>query len=78
MMSDAELNQYREECEVDEQWHNVTRHVLAEMLEVCSACGMVRDKDRLVRCPCCQDAYCCRDGACSAKHRLSMHPTAPY
>lgn len=78
MLSDAELNQYREECEADEQWHNVTRHVIAELLEVCSVCDTVRDKERLVRCPHCEDAYCCTDGICSEHHRFTAHPRGAY
>lgn len=78
MLSDAELNQYREECEADEQWHNVTRHVIAELLEVCCVCDKVREKECLVRCPHCEDAYCCRDGICSEQHRYSEHPRGAY
>jgi hypothetical protein len=76
MLSDAELNQYREECEVHQQWSNVTCHVIADLLEVCSVCGTVRDKERLVRCPWCDDLYCCREDACTRQHRSSAHPAA--
>jgi hypothetical protein len=78
MLSDAELNQYREECEVDEQWHNVTCHVIADLLEVCCVCFTVRDKECLVRCPNCEDAYCCKDGICADQHRFTMHPRGAY
>lgn len=78
MLSDAELNDLREERQVDQQWRNVSYHVIAEMIEACSVCGMVRDKERLLRCPWCQDDYCCTDGLCAKQHRSSLHPTVAY
>jgi hypothetical protein len=78
MLSDAELNQFREERQVDEQWRNISCHVIADLLEVCSICDTVREKDRLVRCPLCEDAYCCQDGHCTEQHRLGLHPAVAY
>jgi hypothetical protein len=78
VLSDAEINQFREEREVDEQWRTVSCHAIAEMIEICSVCGTVRDKDKLVRCPWCPDTYLCSDGVCSEQHRSRLHAAIAY
>lgn len=78
MLSDAELNQFREERQVDEQWRKITCHVIADLLEVCSVCDKVREKETLVRCLWCEDTYCCREGLCSEQHRSDVHPAVAY
>ncbi|HUI43856.1 MAG TPA: hypothetical protein VL523_17990 [Terriglobia bacterium] len=78
MLSDAELNQFREERLADEQWRNISCHVIADMIEVCGVCGAVRDRERLVRCPWCEDCFCCKDGVCREQHRSAQHPSVAY
>lgn len=78
MLSEAELNQFREEREADEQWRTVSCHAIAEMIEICSVCSTVRDKERLVRCPWCQDTYCCEEGVCRERHRSNVHAAVAY
>ena len=57
MLRKGELEKIREECEAFETWRRISCHVVADLLEACAACGMVREKERLVRC------YWCRGGA---------------
>lgn len=76
MLDESKLKEWREEHEVNEQWRNVSYHVIADLLEVCSACGMVAEKERLMCCPSCEDTYCCRDKQCFEIHRAAWHPSA--
>ena len=84
MLSDAGLNQFREDRQTTEslqakqQWRDVPYHAMAVVVEACSECGMVRDRERLVRCPWCEDTYCCQDETCGAQHRASLHPAVAY
>ena len=78
MLSDAELNAYREERKVDEEWRNISYYVIADLLEVCAVCGIVTEKERLLRCPSCEDTYCCKERRCFDRHHSNQHPTAVY
>ena len=73
MLDDAKLNEFREERKVDEEWRNISYHVIADLLEVCAVCSMVKEKERLISCPSCEDTYCCGEGACFERHHLT-HP----
>lgn len=78
MMSNGELDRFREELATDQQWRNVSCHVIAELLEACALCGTVREKERLNQCQWCEDTYCCKDGLCSEQHRSSLHAAVAY
>jgi hypothetical protein len=78
MMSREELAKIREEHEVLENWRTISRHVIAEMLEACTVCGEVREKERLVRCRWCQDTYYCKDGFCGHQHQAETHPAVAF
>ena len=77
-MSDNELKQMQEEFETLNRWRRFSRHVVADLLEVCTVCGCVREKCRLTRCRWCEDTYCCSHGPCFHRHRVSRHPAAAY
>ena len=47
MLSHDELEKIREEREVLETWRSFSRHVVADMLEVCAICGTDPRKGRL-------------------------------
>ncbi|HEY6293481.1 MAG TPA: hypothetical protein VI455_18160 [Terriglobia bacterium] len=78
MLNDAELNQYWEDHQTDDEWRKVSYRGIANLLEACSECGSVRAKERLVRCPWCEDTYCCKDQICSEQHRSGLHPAVAY
>lgn len=73
MLSHDELARMREEQEADERWRKYSRHVVADMVEVCAVCGMVRDKERLMRCRWCDDAYVCKSELCAHQHSADVH-----
>ncbi len=74
MLSDDDLSRIREEHEVMDRWRKYSRHIVADLLEACTVCGMVREKARLTRCPWCDDCYYCKDGLCSHHHKADIHP----
>jgi len=78
MVPKGELEKIREEYEVFETWSRISRHVVADMLEACADCGMVREKERLVRCHWCQDVHFCREGTCAQKHHAAVHPSVAF
>ena len=78
MLDDASLNEFREERRVDEEWRTISYHVIADLLEVCAVCGMVTEKERLNRCPSCEDTYCCSEGLCFERHHSGMHSRVAY
>jgi hypothetical protein len=78
MLSHKELEKIREEREVIETWRRYSRHVVAEMLEVCAVCGIVREKVRLARCRWCDDTYVCKDGKCTQRHQAEVHPAVAF
>jgi hypothetical protein len=77
MMSDEELQKLQEEREVMDKWRKVSRHVVADLLEGCSVCNTVRERDLLLRCPWCEDAYLC-PGECMHEHNTHLHPTVSF
>ncbi len=74
MLSDNDLYNAREEFETLDRWRKFSRHVVADLLEVCEICGLVREKDRLIQCRWCADAYYCSDRPCFRQHQGSRHP----
>jgi hypothetical protein len=74
MLSSDDLAKIREEREAMETWRVYSRHVVAEMLEGCVVCGVLREKENLTRCRWCEDAYYCRKGVCSHQHQAESHP----
>ncbi|PYV18350.1 MAG: hypothetical protein DMG21_05210 [Acidobacteria bacterium] len=78
MVHKGELDKIREEYEVFETWRQVSRHVVADLLEACSACGNVREKERLMQCRWCHDVYFCREGTCAQLHHASVHPSVAF
>jgi hypothetical protein len=78
MLSREEMARIREEREVMESWRAISRHVIADMLEACAVCGMVREKERLTRCRWCEDVYYCKEGVCPQQHQAEMHPAVAF
>jgi len=78
MMDSDELERLREEHEVMDIWRKYSRHVVAELLEACSVCGTVRDKESLTRCRWCNDVYVCKEGTCVQKHQTELHPAMAF
>ncbi len=78
MMSKEDLARIREEHEVMNNWRTFARHVVAEMLEACSICGTVREKEHLVHCRWCEDVYFCKAGTCAQQHHLDVHPGVAF
>jgi recombinational DNA repair protein RecR len=78
MLSHKELDRIREEREVMETWRTYSRHVVAEMLEACSICGTLREKDQLSRCRWCEDTYICKEGVCAQQHQAELHPAVAF
>jgi hypothetical protein len=78
MLQKGELERIREEYEVFESWRRISRHVVADLLEACAACGMVRERERLVRCHWCQDVYFCQEGTCAQQHHAAVHPSVAF
>ena len=75
MISDNELCKMREEFETLDRWRKFSRHVVADLLEVCAMCGLVREKRRLTRCRWCADSYYCSDGPCFHQHHTVLYVT---
>jgi hypothetical protein len=78
MMSRDDLERIREEREVMDIWRKYSRHVVAKLLEACTICGTVRQKERLTRCHWCEDVYYCKEGVCSQQHQAEMHPAVAF
>jgi len=78
MMEHDELDKIREEREVMDIWRKYSRHIVADLLEACSICGNVRDKELLTRCRWCTDVYICRKGTCTQKHQTELHPAMAF
>jgi hypothetical protein len=74
MLSDSEQEAMREEFETLDRWRKFSRHVVADLLEVCAVCGCIREKCRLARCRWCEDTYYCADGLCFHQHQANHHP----
>ena len=77
MMDQEDLHKLQEELEVNDTWRKISRHVVADLLEGCSACNMVRERSVLLRCPWCEDAYLC-PGQCMHEHNALLHPTVTF
>jgi hypothetical protein len=69
MLSHDEVERIREEREAVETWRSVSRHVVADLLEMCNNCGTIREKAQLARCGWCEDTYICKDGNCAQRHQ---------
>jgi hypothetical protein len=78
MLGKDDLTRIREEREVLENWRAHSRHVVADLLEACTVCGCVRDKDRLTRCQWCEDVYYCKEGVCAQQHHAATHPSVAF
>lgn len=78
MLEKDKLDRIREEHEAFEHWRQFSRHVVAELLEACSICGTVRERDRLTRCRWCEDVYVCKDGLCRQQHQADIHPAVAF
>jgi hypothetical protein len=76
-MNKEELHKLQEEQEVMETWRKVSRHVVADLLEGCTVCNTLRERDLLLRCPWCEDVYLC-PGECMHQHNLNLHPTVSF
>jgi len=74
MMDKDDLHKLQEEQEVMDTWRKVSRHVVADLLEACSVCSTVRERNLLLRCPWCEDVYLC-PGKCMHQHNMHLHPT---
>jgi hypothetical protein len=70
-----DLTSFREERETLERWRNYSYHVIANLLEACSACNRVRERTRLTHCRYCHDVYYCQDGMCAYIHHAQAHPS---
>jgi hypothetical protein len=77
MLNKDDLQRIHEEREVLEKWRKVSRHVVADLLEACSVCGTVREREHLARCPWCEDVYLCPKG-CAYTHNTHLHPKAAF
>jgi hypothetical protein len=77
MMSKEELHRLQEEQAVMETWRKVSRHVVADLLEGCTVCGTLRERNLLLSCPWCRDVYLC-PGDCMHEHNMDLHPTASF
>jgi len=78
MLSKDDLARIREEREVLDNWRSHSRHVVADLLEACTVCDTVRDKDRLMRCRWCDDVYYCKEGVCAQQHHANVHPSVAF
>jgi hypothetical protein len=77
MMSNEELQKLQEEQEVMNTWRKVSRHVVADLLEGCSVCSTVRERDLLLLCPWCKDVFLC-PGECMQEHNTQLHATVSF
>lgn len=78
MIDGDRLARLREEHEVMDTWRKYSRHVVADLLEACSVCGMVREKDRFNHCRWCEDVYVCKEGLCAQHHQATTHPAVAF
>ncbi len=78
MLGRDDFAKIREEQEVLETWRAFARHVVADLLEACSVCGTVREKDQLKRCRWCEDVYYCQKGFCHHQHQAQGHPGVAF
>jgi hypothetical protein len=78
MLSHDELERIRQEREAFETWRRYSRHVVADLLEMCAICGTIRDKALLTRCLWCKDTYVCRDRNCAQRHRVRLHSAVAF
>lgn len=78
MLEKDDLEKFREEREVTDEWRTFSRHVVADLLEACAVCGTVREKDRLIPCRWCEDVYCCKQGLCTQQHQADLHPAVAF
>jgi len=74
MAREDDLTSFREERETLDRWRKYSYYVIANLLEVCTACNRVRQKTNLERCQYCRDVYYCRDGVCAYLHHAQAHP----
>jgi hypothetical protein len=77
-MTHDDLEKIREENEAEDTWRKYSRHVVADLLEGCAVCGVIREKERLTRCRWCEDAYVCKKGVCTQQHQVEVHPAAAF
>lgn len=77
MMDQDDFRKIQEEMAVDDTWRKISRHVVADLLEGCSTCSMVRERNVLLRCPWCEDVYLCA-GKCMHEHNMRLHPTVTF
>ena len=77
-MTHDDLEKIREQNEAEDTWRKYSRHVVAEMLEGCTICGAIREKENLARCRWCADVYFCKKGVCSQRHHAAMHPAVAF
>ncbi len=77
MLNKDDLRRIQEKRQVLEEWRKVSRHVVANLLEACSICGTVAEKEHLTRCPWCDDVYLCPKG-CTHIHNVHFHPGVSY
>jgi hypothetical protein len=78
MLSHDELEKIREEREVLDTWRNYSRHIIADFLEACAICGILRERAHLTRCRWCEDTYVCKEGACAQQHQVQLHPAVAF
>jgi hypothetical protein len=74
MATQSNLSNIRDEVEAETTWRTYSRHVIAHLLEGCTKCGTLREKEHLTRCRSCEDDYLCKNGRCSQQHNTDMHP----
>ena len=77
MLGRDELDRIREEQEALETWRSYSRHVVADLLEMCAVCGSIREKVQFARCGWCEDTYVCKDGNCAQRHQ-KLHSAVDF
>jgi hypothetical protein len=78
MLSHDEVERIREEREAFETWRSYSRRAVADMLEMCTNCGTIREKAQLARCGWCEDTYICAEGICSPQHQMRFHTALDF
>ena len=78
MLSHDELERIRQEREAFETWRSHSRHVIADLLEMCAICRTIREKAQLNRCPWCEDTYVCKGGTCAQQHQVKLHSAVAF
>ena len=78
MLDKDALARIREEHEVMETWRVYSRQAIAELLEACVVCGVVREKPLLSHCRWCDDTYFCEEGVCAQQHHADVHPGVAF